>query len=195
MSFVPFDMISYIISSDPGRHAIALGRPTCLTVTAGQLVPNRARSKGLERVPADLNGQPHLSTELGISEFGQYAATTPFEFASRGSWVRVPSSPPISTPMGAHTSGRTGGPPSPGSVDIGAVVDAHDIDRSFDFIQLVHDPVGATTSRPEPGQFPLERMANLVWRLDQWSQHELNGCRGDFRRQPSKGALSRSSER
>ena len=162
--------------------------------SACQSVPFRVRNRWLERGRAGTGGHSKLSFELVGSGIDLFRPIALFEFASRGSRFRVPSSP-------RHTAERSHGQPklatrrSSGSVDIGSVVDAHNIDRSFDFVQLVHDPVGAATSRPESGQFPLERVANLVGRFDQWSHHELDSCCGDFRRQPSEGVFSRSSDR
>ena len=40
---------------------------------------------------------------------------------------------------------------SPWSVDVGAVVNAYDVDHQFGLVQLVHDPVSASARGPQSG--------------------------------------------
>ncbi len=70
---------------------------------------------------------------------------------------------------------------SPRSVDIGAVVDAHNVHHQICLVQLVHDPVSAPTGGPKTGQLPPQGMAHPARLFEQWSEHEFDrGC-GDLR--------------
>lgn len=67
---------------------------------------------------------------------------------------------------------------SAGSVDVGAVIDAHDSDRGVVVVDLVDDAIGTAPGGPQASQLPLQRMPNAAGSFEECSNHELDNGGG-----------------
>jgi hypothetical protein len=61
------------------------------------------------------------------------------------------------------------------AVDVGAVVDAHHVDEECYVVDSVDDAVGAPPRRAVSAQFSHERLADLLWLVQQRSGEEFSG--------------------
>lgn len=74
-------------------------------------------------------------------------------------------------------------PGSTRSVDIGAVVYAHDVDQALVFVDPVHNSVGTVTSGAIAGEIPLKRFADPVQLSNKRAGEEVSDGRGRSRGQ------------
>jgi hypothetical protein len=90
-------------------------------------------------------------------------------------------------------SGRAGASLSlgPGSVDVGAVVDAEDNDPPGGLVDLIDHAVRTASGGPEARQVPAQRLTHAHWSRQEPSDEELGDRRSNVGRQPVEAAWGR----
>ena len=83
------------------------------------------------------------------------------------------------------------GPALARAIDVGSMIDSHDLDDAFQLVWHVHNSIRAPSRDPQSGQLALQGMADSEGLRAQWAEHEFNDCYRYFVGQSRERTLGR----